>query len=282
MRVADLPAPSSGPRESSQAMAYTALIRTRDSHPLVERVVQSLRRQGRPPASIVAVDSGSDPSQRHLLEPLVDRLVDYPAEPFNYSKAINIGVAHCATPYVLIISSHVVLRGADLVGRAIDEMQRVGALGFYFWNNPAEDWTSEIVRRENFDGHNGLHNTCAFLPAAAVVARPFREEVFSAEDQEWAAHHLREHGSSILRIGTRDVENLNPRVNHRKFVNEEVSIAYFTCRERLALPYLASWLVRAAVAFVRGRRGRSLAHLQIFRELTLARLRPPRRESRYY
>ena len=264
------------------ALAYTAVIRTRDSHPLVERVVRSLRGQGRPPARIVAVDSGSDATQRRLLEPLVDALIDYPAGPFNYSKAINVGVAACTTPYVLIVSSHVVLAGHDLVGRAIEDMQRVGALGFYFWNDPGEEWRTEIVSRKNFDGHNGLHNTCAFLPTEAVKARPFREEVFSAEDQEWAAHHFREHGSAMLRIGTRHVENLNPRVNHRKFVNEEVSIAYFTCRERMGLPYLASWLVRAAVAFVRGRRGRSLAHLQIFRELALARWRPPRRESRYY
>lgn len=263
-------------------LRYTALIRTRDSHPLVEAVVAALRAQTLPPSRIVAVDSGSSSEQHRLLAALVDDVVDYPAEPFNYSKAINLGVPRCATPWILIISSHVVIEDREAMARASTEMRRQGAFAFYLWSSESDAWKAEIVDRRRFDGHNGLHNTCAFVPTDAVARRPFREEVFSAEDQEWSAHFIREHDARILRIGTSAMRNRNPHVNHLKFINEEISIAYFTCRERLGVAYLASWLARSALAFVRGRHGRSRAHLKIFRELMLARVRPPKRTSSYY
>ena len=264
------------------AAAYTALIRTHDSHPVVEAAVRALRAQSFPPARIVAVDSRSRPEQRLALEKLVDQIVDYPDDAFNYAKAINIGIPMCTTPYVLVISSHVVLDDPRSIQRAFTEFESARAFAFYLHHDPEVSWASRIVRRAQFDGHNGLHNTCAFLSTAAVAARPFREEVFSAEDQEWAAHHFRAHDVAILRVGTRALRSLNARTNTLKFVNEEIAIAYFVCREKLGAVHLVMWLARSVLAFVRGRPGRSRAHLTIFRELVRARFRPPRRQSRYY
>ncbi len=262
-------------------MQYTALIRTHNSSPRVEQVVAALRDQTSPPARILAVDSGSELQQRRSLVEIVDDVVDYPEQTFNYSKAINVGVAHCHTPWVLIISSHVVLTDPQAIGRAIAEMQSVDAAGFYFHRTTLE-WCPELIGRDNFDGRNGLHNTCAFVQSEAVRERPFREDVFSAEDQEWAADQFRRRDAKILRIGSNKMRYDNPNENEVKLINEEVSIAYFTCREKLGLPYLAYWLVRSVALLVAGRPQRSRTCLTIARELLLARFRAPVRLSRYY
>jgi len=264
-----------------QTFAYTALIRTCNSFPTVRETIESLRAQTLAPARIVVVDSGSDPEQRAALRALVDDWIDYPDEPFNYSKAINIGLPACRTPYLLIVSSHVVFRSPDLVERAQRAAEARGAFAFYLCSAP-RPWAVESITRRRFDGRNGLFNYCAFVPAEAVRSRPFREEVFSAEDQEWAAYHMRAFDATFVRVETNEVENLNPHVNALKFVNEEIAIAYFVCREKLGMPYLASWLLRAALAFVRGHSMRSKAHLAIFRALLSARRRAPVRASKYY
>ncbi len=263
-------------------MAYTALIRTHDSSPRVEETVAALRAQTRPPERIVAVDSGSADIHRRALDALVDTVVDYPAETFNYSKAINIGVDACGTPWVLIISSHIVLKDVMAIERACAEMATIAAAGFYLHRGTKPAWKLEPIDRATFDGRNGLSNSCAFLPTRAVMDRPFREDVFSAEDQEWAADYFRRHDATILRIGIDSLKYNNPNENELKLINEEISIAYFTCREKLGVGYLVAWLVRAAIYFAAGRTRRSKTYLTIFRELVMARFRPPMRVSKYY
>ena len=269
-------------RAFEATLQYTALIRTHDSSPRVEETVAALKAQSLPPTFIVAVDSGSSEAQRRALDALVDTVVDYPDEAFNYSKAINVGVARCRTPWLLIISSHIVLKDSRSLERAGAEMNAIGAAGFYLHRGTRPEWKLEPIDRTTFDGRNGLSNSCAFLPTRAVADRPFREDVFSAEDQEWAADYFRQRDATILRIGIDSLKYNNPNENELKLINEEISIAYFTCREKLGVRYLAAWLVRAAIYFAAGRTRRSKTYLTIFKELVMARFRPPMRVSKYY
>ncbi len=268
--------------DSNAAVEYTALIRTHDSSPRVEETVAALRAQTLPPACILAVDSASSPAQRRTLDALVDVVVDYPDPVFNYSKAINVGIERCRTPWVLVVSSHIVLQDGCAIARAFREMRAIDAAGFYLHRGTRPEWKLEPIDRSTFDGRNGLSNSCAFLPTAAVAERPFREDVFSAEDQEWAADHFRRHDATILRIGLDSLKYNNPNENELKLINEEISIAYFTCREKLGVRYLLEWLIRAAIYFAAGRTRRSKTYLTIFKELVMARFRPPMRVSKYY
>lgn len=259
---------------------YTALIRTHNSLPVLDEVVAALRAQTIPPSRIVAVDSHSTAAQRSALGLLVDEVVTYPSAEFNYARAINVGVGRCDTPWILIISSHVVLEDPTSIGRAISALRETGALAFYF--HRAAAWSPELIDRSTFDGRNGLHNTCAFVPRQAVEARPFREEVFSAEDQEWAASQLADGTTTILRIGIEKMNYANPNMNEDKFINEEIAIAFFTCRKRLGVRYVLGWLLKATLYFAAGRFTRARSYLTIGRELVFARFRPPVRGSRYF
>ena len=249
---------------------------------MLETVVRALRTQTTPPLRIVAVDSHSTAEQRSALRLLVDEVVEYPVAEFNYARAINIGVERCDTPWILIISSHVVLEDPALIARAIAERQATGALAFYFHRGEDGPWSAELIDRSTFDGRNGLHNTCSFVPRRAVEERPFREEVFSAEDQEWAGSRLQDGSTTILRIGITKMHYANPNMNEEKFINEEIAIAYFTCRKRLGIRFVVGWLLKATVYFAAGRFVRARSYLTIGKELVLARFRPPVRGSRYF
>lgn len=267
-------------------MKYTALIRTYNSFPLVAEVVAALRAQDVPPEKIIAVDSNSSPEQRLALEDIVDQAIDYPNEPFNYSKAINIGVAACDTPYVLIISSHVVLTDPYLISYGINHISDGGdrCLGCCFNQGGDYGKTYGVTRvdKSNFSLLLGLSNSCAFLKKQYIVGRPFGEDVFSAEDQEWAAYYLRQQDACFFSFHSVYVKYQNPHVNDLKTMNEFVSMAYFTHPELRGPKYIIPRLARALLALVRLRPARAKLHLTMATELFMTNFRKPVRKSTYY
>lgn len=267
-------------------MKYTALIRTYNSLPLVADVVAGLRSQAVPPQRIIAVDSNSSPDQRLALNDLVDQVIDYPNEPFNYSKAINIGVEACKTEYVLIISSHVVLNDPYLISYGINHISLNGerCLGCCF--NQGGDYERvygvSLVDKNSFSLLLGLSNSCAFLKRKYIVDRPFREDVFSSEDQEWAAYYLHQHDANFYSFHSVNVKYLNPHVNELKTMNEFISMAYFTHPELRGPKYVIPRLARALLAILRLRPTRARFHLTMAVELFMTNFRKPVRRSAYY
>jgi len=267
-------------------MKYTALIRTYNSFPLVTEVVAALRAQAIPPEKIIAVDSDSQAEQRLALDELFDQVIDYPPEPFNYSKAINIGIEACETDFVLIISSHVVLTDPFLISYGINYISNGEGLCLGCCFNPGGD-TEKVygvtqVDKRNFSLLLGLSNSCALLKKKYIVERPFREDVFSAEDQEWAAYYLRNHDASFFSFHSINVKYLNPNLNELKTLNEFISMAYFTHRELRGPKYILPRLARSLIAFLRNRPERAKLHMTMAVELFLTNFRKPVRRSRYY
>ena len=267
-------------------MKYTALIRTYDSFPLVAEVVAALRAQATPPERIISVDSHSCPEQRVALAEIFDQIIDYPAEPFNYSKAINLGIEACETEYVLIISSHVVLQDKFLISYGINHIASATGLCLGCCFNPGGDtektYGVTTVDKRNFSLKLGLSNSCALLKKQYIVDRPFREDVFSAEDQEWAAYYLRNHNASFFSFHSIYVKYLNPYVNELKTLNEFVSMAYFTHKGLRGPKYIVPRLARSLLAFVRNRPERAKMHFTIAAELFLTNFRKPVKRSAYY
>jgi glycosyltransferase involved in cell wall biosynthesis len=267
-------------------MKYTALIRTYNSLPLVADVVANLRAQVRPPEKIIAVDSHSSAEQRAALRALVDEVIDYPDESFNYSKAINLGVAACDTEYVLIISSHVLLTDPNLITYGMNHISMSGerCLGCCFNQGGDIEKTYGVswVDKNSFSLLLGLSNSCAFLKRRYIVERPFREDVFSAEDQEWAAYYLREHDANFYSFHSVFVKYLNPHVSELKTMNEFISMAYFTHPHLRSAKYVLPRLGRAMLAVLRFRRSRAKFHFTMAWELFMTNFRQPVRRSAYY
>ncbi|BEV08082.1 glycosyltransferase family 2 protein [Methylophilus sp. DW102] len=265
---------------------YTALIRTYNSLPLLNEVLIALKKQTSPPDDYVIVDSSKDPAQKNAIKQLGLRVIDYPDDEFNFSKAINIGVEQVKTELVLIISSHVLLNDITLIERGLklDDFSSETYLGFCLTPTiiATDTWMPTKVTKSNFSLDLAASNSCTMLKTQHIMQRPFLEEVFSAEDQEWAAFYLREKNAYFYRVKAYEARYLNNNVNEQKFINEQVALAYYTHRHMLGYKNIVFRLCRGLLAKMRGRTNRATLHFTIAKELFQARSKKPIKKSKYF
>ena len=270
------------------APRYRVVIRAHEATPLLAEVIDAVRAQTAPPEQVIIVDSAHDPVVTEQFRILCDQVVPYADAEFNYSRALNLGIAANPAPLTFALSSHVILDDPELIARGWAEAQAQG-LDIVFWtraDTPADDRSFAITRR-NFNGRNGIGNSSAMMPTDLLRARPFREEVFSAEDQEWTRYYLRRHKRPVLRVQTMGLRYLNPNHgeqvwSHTKLLNEELAIGHFV-RRRLIMPdRILARVARGVLAGLRGRRDRARLHFGIARAMISANFVPPKRQSRYF
>ncbi|CAH1669186.1 Glycosyltransferase family 2 protein [Hyphomicrobiales bacterium] len=265
---------------------YTALIRTFNSETLLKETLESLRSQTHPPKSYVFVDSGSTDGTRNML-PEGGYFHAYRGDSFNYSEAINQGLDFVAEDHVLIISSHTTLANPlalDYASRLLEQSEDCAAA--YFDNGPLAELGEELITKRNFNGFNGLCNTCALIKMEWLAKRTFRRELFAAEDQEWAAWLLRDKGKATLRVLGAGMSNTrNPYMLGyvgKKYINEQVAVAYFVER-RLLSPWHVARVLSRAVNPLRSRSGAErLTSLRLAASLVTCWFRKPDGASRYF
>jgi glycosyltransferase involved in cell wall biosynthesis len=269
-------------QSDSSSPPYDAVIRTDHASALLERCIAALRQQTAPPRRILIVDSSRDLLCRERLLELSDFVIQYPAIPFNFAHALNLGIEAAEGIQVLLLSSHVILDNRTLIeeGRILGRQHDTGVV--YWKPTTLRSPRLQITEGRTFDGYNGLSAVCALVPRAETLARPFRTEVFSAEDQEWAGWYLRAKAGRALQIEHPDLEYLNPKKNIQKSINEEISIAYFTNRNLLRPRHIAFRILRAGLATLRNHPDRARLHWEIAKGLCIANFKQPNRESRYY
>jgi glycosyltransferase involved in cell wall biosynthesis len=269
-------------QSDSSAPPYDAVIRTDHASALLERCIAALRQQTASPRRILIVDSSRDLLCRERLLELSDFVIQYPAIPFNFAHALNLGIEAAEGIQVLLLSSHVILDNRTLIeeGRTLGRQHDTGVV--YWKPTTLRSPRLQITEGRTFDGYNGLSAVCALVPRAETLARPFRTEVFSAEDQEWAGWYLRAKAGRALQIEHPDLEYLNPKKNIQKSINEEISIAYFTNRNLLRPRHIAFRILRAGLATLRNHPDRARLHWEIAKGLCIANFKQPNRESRYY
>jgi glycosyltransferase involved in cell wall biosynthesis len=224
---------------------YTALIRTLNSESTIASTIYSLESQTEPPNFFIIVDSGSTDGTLSLL-PENSKVHHYSSKEFNFSEAINQGIPYACDPYILIISSHTAIIRKEAMAYAIRLLQSHEEIGAaYFCAEENQELTHKLIGLENFDGFNGVWNTCALFRSSLLRKRPFRPEVFSAEDQEWSKWLFESEGKFVARLSGGRVSFNNPRKNlPRKRLNEYVAVASFVRPQMLKFPYLARVIYR--------------------------------------
>lgn len=282
-QVIGMPDPVSSPR-------YAAVICAYQCTPLLIEVIEALRRQSVPPQRLIIVDLSRDQLVSGAFNELGARVVTYPAEDFNFSKAINLGVEANDEPLTLIISSHMLIHAPDLIAKGWEAAENGGMEIVYWRHPPQQDAPHEcrhVMTNRNFDGKNGLSNTMALVPTRLLRERPFREEVFSAEDQEWTKYYFEGHRRAMLRIDTRDVGYNNPNHNAQtwsetKLLREELAIGYFVNRRLLLPDRIVVRFLRGVLATLRRRPDKARMHFGFAWALTKANFRQPNAKSRYF
>ncbi|MBN9890477.1 glycosyltransferase family 2 protein [Salipiger abyssi] len=267
---------------------YGAVIRAYECTPLLKQVITALRAQTAPPEAILIVDSSHSAQTARDFAALGATVVPYPKGEFNYSRAINVGVAANPAPLTLIVSSHVLL--APEVIEHGWRMAQSHNLEVVFWTPPGPQQVGEVefvVGRRNFTGRNGMSNSAALVPTERLRVRPFREEVFSAEDQEWTRYYLGQYRRGLYRIQTAAMQYLNPNHgekvwSHDKLINEELAIGHFVNRRLIMPDRIIARFLRGVLATLRRRPERARMHFGIAKAFLMANFKQPVARSRYF
>ena len=211
---------------------YSALIRTYNSGKTLAAVLESVQAQNMVPRSVLLVDSGSTDNTLSIAKEYDVQILHYPSEEdFNYSKSLNMGFAQLHDDWILCLSSHTRLSDRHAVEKMFEEVQAnenliaAYAVTHRLGSSFAAQYVATVIGQDNFDGYNGLSNSCSFVRRAAWERQSFSEVVWAAEDQAWAAVNYRSYRSCTVRVEGLDVVDLNPRSSAWKSASDFVSIA---------------------------------------------------------
>lgn len=122
----------------------------------------------------------------------------YPDEDYNYSKALNIGLSVCRSELVLICSSHSIVSGSMAsfknAAQYLQDNPACAAISFKERAQLSHKTSANTnyeepisVDKSNFDGFNGINNSCSIIKRNIWSQYPFDESIVSAEDQYWTA-----------------------------------------------------------------------------------------------
>lgn len=268
---------------------YSVIIRAHQMTDLLEKVVANVNTQTLPPNEIIIVDSSNCVDTRKRFSEIGAKVVIYDEKEFNYSKAINVGVAAVSSPYTLILSSHLLIENNDIIKLAYDELMERN-LEVVYWCLPRqESCPHEFVEvgKSNFNGRNGISNSMSLIPTPLLRDRPFREEIFSAEDQEWTKYYFNNFKRNILRVHSADIRYLNPQHgasvwSELKLFNEELAIGHFVNRRLIMPDRILMRFLRGVLAIIRLRPERAKMHFSFAAAMLMANFRRPQRQSRYF
>lgn len=165
-----------------------------------------MAKQAPSPAAVVVVDSGSTDGTLEKVPPGA-KVHHYVGDTFDYSSALNQGLQLVDTDYVLIISSHTLLTNPDATSHALDLLDSNPLLGAAYFDFGVGDLEHTIIDASNFDGFNGLWNTCSLIRVDLLRSRPFVQGLPACEDQEWAAWLIRHKSMMTARISGGGMQN---------------------------------------------------------------------------
>lgn len=120
------------------------------------------------------------------------KVISYDPKVYNYSEALNAGFKNTETDYVLVCSSHSILKiTAEGLQRAESYLfNNPNCAAISFVNEDKEGHNLEAITNvslEDFDGFNGLNNSCSLIRRSCWEIQQFDEAVFCVEDQIWTA-----------------------------------------------------------------------------------------------
>lgn len=269
--------------------SYGVIIRAHMRTEIVDNLIGALRGQTFSPNQIIIVDSSDKREAFKDLKSSDILIIPYPDEPFNYSKALNLGIQANEYAYTLLISSHIFIDDPTLIKRSVAVAAQNGVEAMT-WVGLSQEGDSEghvIVDRKSFNGKNGLSNSMSMVKTVIYKRRPFREEVFSAEDQEWTAWYLKKMNEKVLRFSTPHFHYRNPyhsgdQFSELKVFNEELSLGHFVRRRFIYPDRIMLRALRGVFALLRRRNDRARMHFRFAWLMTKANFMRPEVQSRYF
>jgi len=206
---------------------YSAVIRTKNSAETILSTLNSILSQTLPPKRIFLVDNGSTDTTLTIARELCGDLLSivyYPTdEPFNYGKAVNLGLQKVETPQTLIISSHVTLLSAELLEKASNYLSTESHTASVAFPRNSNEEVESI--RFKLGHRNSVSNSAQLIKTSYWEDCKFSETIPTAEDRLWE-YTLRDQGV-LFAISNPAVSYKNPYHNTEKLVQEAYVMAKF-------------------------------------------------------
>ena len=174
---------------------YDVVIRCKNEGIWLERVLLSILAQNITPSKIVLVDDQSTDNSVFIAEKYGCEIVRYPDTTFNYSKALNEGLARVDVSHALILSAHCVLYNERSVEYLFKALAETGCVAGFGRQLPTPSSSSVDVRdlltvfgRERlvFTKFPFFHNAFSLITMTEWKRNIFPETVNGIEDRVWA------------------------------------------------------------------------------------------------
>jgi glycosyltransferase involved in cell wall biosynthesis len=234
-------------------VVVSAIIRTNNSADLLPRITNKLlQQQGVDLRYIFVDDSSTDGTIEYASK--LGVVIPYDRKIYNYSRALNLGIALAETEYTLIISSHTFLENTSSLLSAIKRLSTDNKLAaICFSGSSTGNISYKQVNSCSFNGWNGTWNTASIYRTSLLKAYTFREHVLSAEDQEWSRWALFEQSLLIEHIDGCGMRNLNPKINSRKKkLREWEFVSYYSFQDYLRLGFIRLQIRNGLHSLARG------------------------------
>lgn len=216
--------------------SYSVVIRVKNSARTIKACISSLLEQDIPPKEIIIVDSGSSDQTIQIIEEFeICKVVLYPDEPFNYSKALNIGIREVSQPYVLNFSSHCYFIDPKsiqiMLGFIVNNKSAVavtfGHCRRQEWKKPLDpsNVSYRLINRSNFRGH-AMDNPCAMIRTHQWKLRHFNEDLERCEDQEWAYYWIKNENYYSVMIDEPKLIYDQPNFDARKVAKDFFTVGH--------------------------------------------------------
>jgi len=259
---------------------YDALVRTYNSEETVSELLSGLSALNTRPAKIIVIDSGSTDDTVRICRSYGCIVFDYAGPNFNYSRALNQGLNYVDSDYCLIVSSHMVVVNSNLIEIMVNAIQGP-SLAAVSVDYCANDYDLQLIDATNFNGYNGIWNTCALYKSNILKAYGFDPRLPTAEDQHFSSRVISD-GYKTVRLTGGLVCYKNPYVSNRKIRNERVSIAYYSYRPLMSLKSILAVFRCGFKHLFRLELGSSLHYIKLGFRLLLANVVEPKFNSRYF
>ncbi len=201
---------------------YSVVIRCKNEAHVLGETLESLSRQSNPPSHSILVNNNSTDdsvliAKRHGLH-----VINYPENiPFNYSKALNIGIRVAPTPLIMLLSAHCPLVTNDSAERLLSVFSLFDPAGVFGRQLPTINSNAIDTRdlltvfgreRVIYQLHPFFHNAFSMIDRRAWESEPFDESINGIEDRLWA--------HSVVRKGWKIVYEPSAMVYHEHGLNQ--------------------------------------------------------------
>jgi glycosyltransferase involved in cell wall biosynthesis len=179
----------------------------------------------------VVVDSGSTDGTLDIVSRFGTHLVHYPAErEYNYSLALNLGINEARNPYVLIISSHLIIEEEWATAIMLDELKEARCASVYITKDDIKGMENagdaygvdSYTHVEEIWNGQPLCNYCSMIKKDHWIKLKFDEEIPSCEDQLWAVIQIRDRKQTCKRISGVRLDYRNRYYNEWKEIRDTI------------------------------------------------------------